>query len=449
MKVAGLLLLTCLLVGRTAIAAPEPLQHHVLVISVDGMGAHFYMSPPSGIRIPNLLRLKRQGSYAEAVEGVYPTVTYPSHTTIVTGRLPAEHGIYTNLSSRVAGKNPFAWFWFAKSIRSTTIWDEARRHGLTTATMGWPVTAGADVDWDVPEIWKPAKVIVPDPLYVAKFMNPQFALELLSALGPPRPNADNDVLRTRATVFTLEKHKPDLMLVHLIDLDATEHHHGPLSPEAAATLGRADREIGDILAAAREAGLGAETDVFIVSDHGFLPVQRVISPNTLLVKAGLLTADASGNITGGKIDTVSNGGSFFIYWPKTEDLRTAVDRALEPLLDRRLVWAVLGPQALRDLGADPQAELALDAPKGAMFGSSGRGALVSTQPTGGTHGYLPFRAGLEASFIAWGPGIRQGVDLHRIRMTSVGPTILRALGITDPTFGDSPPLKDIWKVPSD
>lgn len=436
------LLAASLLAGQPAVSAPP---HHVLVISVDGMGASFYVSPPPGIQIPNLLRLKHEGSYAEAVEGVYPSVTYPSHTTIVTGRLPAEHGIYTNLSSRVAGKNPNDWFWFSKAIRCTTLWDEARHHGLSTATMGWPVTAGADVNWDVPEIWDPAKGMVPDPFYIAKFMNPQFALELLSALGAPSPNADNDVLRTRATIYVLETHKPDLMLIHLVDLDETEHHYGPKSTEAAATLGRIDGDIGEILAAIKEAGITADTDVFIVSDHGFLPAERVISPNTLLVKAGLLTADARGNITGGKIDTVANGGSFFIYWPKTEDLRPAVDRALKPLLDRHQVWAVLGPQALRDLGADPGAELALDAPKGAMFGSAAQGPLVTTRPMGGTHGYLPFRAGLEASFIAWGPGIRQGEDLHRIRMTSVGPTILKAMGITDPAFGDAPPLDGLWK----
>lgn len=417
----------------------------VLVISVDGMRPDSYLNPPAGARIPNLLRLKNEGSFAEAVEGVYPTLTYPSHTTLVTGCLPAQHGITTNLSSRVAGKNPNDWFWFAKSIKCTTLWDEAHKHGLTTGSVAWPVTAGADIDWDVPEIWNPAEGQVVDPLYVAKFMNPVFGLELLGALGAPNPEGDSDVLRTRIAEYVLEQHHPDLTLIHLVDLDETQHAAGPRSPAAIRTLTRIDQHLGEILAAVKKAGLAGRTDVFIVSDHGFLPVKRLIHPGTLLVKAGLLTADAHGNITGGKIETVSNGGSFFIYWPPSENLRPEIDRALRPLFDRDLAWAVLGPGALKDLGADPGAQLALDAPQDAMFDNTGAGPLV-TATSGGDHGYLPFRKGVEASFIAWGPDIRRGIDLHRILMIQIAPTILKAMGIADPKFGDAPPLEDIWKA---
>ncbi|MGH9398060.1 MAG: alkaline phosphatase family protein [Terriglobia bacterium] len=457
-RVAGFLALVSILIAATpplpaTSALParseRPAQtiahpRHVLVISVDGMRADSYTHPMAAARIPNLLRMKKAGSYAEAVEGVYPTLTYPSHTTLVTGCVPAQHGIYTNLSSRVAGKNANDWFWFAKSIQCTTLWGEARKQGLTTASVAWPVTAGADIDWDVPEIWNPAEGMVADPLYVAKFMNPIFGLQMLGALGTPKPGMDSDVLRAHIAEYVIETHKPNLVLVHLVDLDETQHESGPRSPQAAATLSRIDQRISEILSAVQQAGLAGDTDVFIVSDHGFLPVKRVIHPNVLLVKAGLLTADAKGNITGGKIETVANGGSFFIYWPQPENLRAVVRRALEPLFDQKLDWAILGPDAMKDLGADPDAQMALDAPSGGMYDSAGQGELV-TAASGGDHGYLPFRAGLAASFIAWGPDIKSGMDLHRIRMIQVGPTILKAMGISDPNFGDAPSLKDIWK----
>lgn len=429
---------------QRAVAQTPPRARRVLVISVDGMRPDSYLHPPVGAQIPNLLRLKSEGSFAEAVEGVYPTLTYPSHTTLVTGCLPAQHGIYTNLSSRVAGKDAGDWFWFAKSIRCTTLWDEARAHSITTASVAWPVTAGAAIDWDVPEIWNPAEGQVADPLYVAKFMNPVFGLQMLGALGPPAPGMDSDVLRARIAVYIIKEHQPGLMLVHLVDLDQAQHRFGPRSAAAAATLTHIDGHIGEILAALRQAGLADDTDVFIVSDHGFAPVHRLIHPNTLLVKAGLLTADARGNITGGKIETVSNGGSFFIYWPKSEDFGAQVRRALAPLFERNLAWAVLDRDALKSLGSDPDAELALDAPTDAMYDSAGGGSLV-TPASGGDHGYLPFRKGLAASFIAWGPDVKSGVDLHRIRMIQVGPTILKAMGVTDPKFGDAPPLEDIWR----
>ena len=417
-------------------------RRHVVVVSVDGMGSSFYVAPPAGLRIPNLRRLMEQGSHAEGVEGVYPTLTYPAHTTLVTGRLPAEHGIYTNLSARAPGANSRDWFWFANAIKVHTLWDEARRAHLSTATVGWPVTAGASVDWDIPEIWNPQKGTVADPLYMAKYMNPLVAVEVLGALGTPQPGSDNDVVRNRLATYFLEKHKPDLLLLHLVALDEAEHSSGPQSPAAATTLERIDARIGELLAAIKRAGLDGVTDVFIVSDHGFLPVDRDIAPNILLAAAGLLTATGPGK---GPVFTVSNGGSFFIYWPEGQDLRPEIDAALKPLRERGLVWSIFDREALKELGADPEAQMALEAPEGSFFSSRSSGELVVNVTHQGTHGFLPFRQGLEASFIAWGPGIKRGANLHRIRMTSIAPTILRDLGIDDPKFGDEAPLVEIFR----
>lgn len=427
-------------------AAVTAADRHVVVISVDGMGASWVGSPSPNLHIPNLLRLKGEGSFAEGVEGVYPSVTYPSHTTMVTGRMPAAHGIYTNHSSRQAGKNTGDWFWFANAIKIPTLWDEARQAHLTSAAVSWPVTVGAAIDWNVPEIWDPAKGELLDFAYLAKYATPGLVQEAMAALNLSQPGMDGDTVRTRVAAYLLKKHKPNLLLVHLDALDHDEHEHGPESPEARATLERLDARIGELLDAVRDAGLGDSTTVFIVSDHGFLPIERLIQPNVLLAKAGFLTADDKGAVTGGKIATVSNGGSFFIYWPEGQDLRAQVDAALKPLRDQGLLWAVFDRNALADLGAEPAVQLALEPPSGGFFGSRANGELVSKlkQP-GGTHGFLPFRKGLEASFIAWGPGTKRGVNLHRIRMTTVGPTILKAMGIDDPQFGKEPALNDIFK----
>ena len=410
------------------------------------MCASWYVAPPPGLATPNLTRLKKEGSLAEAVEGVYPTVTYPSHTTLVTGRMPAEHGVYTNLSSRVAGKNPRDWFWFAKAIKVPTLWDEAHKAKLTTASVFWPATAGAGIDWDIPEIWDPQKGPIDDPLYVARFATPGLLLEASVALGGPPAGQDRDTTIAQLAGYLLKKYKPNLLLVHLELLDEVEHEHGPGSPEAIAMMERIDARIGDILAADRDAGLADVTDVFIVSDHGFLPVEREIHPNVLLARAGFFTLDPKGHIVSGKIQTVSNGGSFFIYWPEGENLRAQIGRALQPLFDGGLAWAVFDHQALLDLGAEPAAEMALDAPAGAAFGDAAVGDLVAARKSpGGTHGFLPFRKGLESSFIAWGPDVRGGVNLHRIRMTAIGPTILKVMGVDDAAFGDQPPLMAIVK----
>lgn len=418
---------------------------HVVVISVDGMRGSVYSTPQRGLQIPNLRRLMAGGSYAEGVEAVYPSVTYPGHTTLVTGRMPAGHGIYTNLSSRQAGKNPRDWFWFAKAIKTPTLWDKAREAHLTTASVAWPVTVGAAIDWDVPEIWDPNnKKPTADPLYLARFMNPITSIEVLTALGAPKGGSGTDAQRTRLAVYFLKQHKPNLLLVHYEDVDDAGHGHGPDSPESTAAIEQIDAQIGEIVAAVKQAGIEETTDVFVVSDHGFLPVHRAVAPNVLLENAGLLTTKW-GAITGGRIATVASGGSFFIYWPPGEDLRREVDAALKPMREQGLVWGIFDHEALTDMGADPEVQLALEAPDGTEYTADSNGALVQDQKPTGTHGFLPYRKGLEASFIAWGPEIRAGLDLHRIRMTAIAPTILKALGIDDPKFGEQPPLRDILK----
>jgi len=360
--------------------------------------------------------------------------------------MPAEHGIYSNLSSREPGKNLGDWFWFAKAIQVPTLWDEARAHGLTTGAVFWPVSAGAPIDWDVPEIWDPQSLLQVDPAYVAKYATPGLLFEALLEIGPPQPGQDLDVTRTRLAAFILKKHKPNLLLVHLCDLDDVEHQFGPNSPGAAAMLEKIDGHVGELLATDQAAGLADSTDVFIVSDHGFLPVGAHIKPNVLFVKAGLLTADENGKVTGGRITTVADGGSFFIYWPQSEDLRSAVNEALKPLRDPGALWGVLDRAALKDLGSEPAAQMALEAPTGYAFSSDAAGDLISKgKSITGTHGHLPFRRELEASFIAWGPDIKARVDLHTIRMTEIAPTILKAMGIDAPQFGDRPPLQEIFK----
>jgi predicted AlkP superfamily pyrophosphatase or phosphodiesterase len=448
-QVAAAILLVVVAISGFALPVARgqnPPQRHVLVISIDGLGASWLSPQQRRAHIPNLRLLMEEGSYAEGVVGVYPSVTYPSHTTIVTGRPPGEHGIYSNLSSREAGKNSRDWFWFANAIRVPTLWDVARENKLTTAAVFWPVTAGAPINWKIPEIWDPQKGMVGDPLYVAKFATPGLMFEAALELGPPQADADEDVTKTKLAAFILKKHKPNLLLLHLAELDEAEHRHGPTSAEAAATLEKADARIGELLKAVNEAGLRDSAHVFIVSDHGFLPVQREINPNVLLARVGLLETDANGAITGGKIATLASGGSFFIYWPEAQDLRAAVDAALKPLRDQGVLFATLSRDAVRELGAEPAIQLALEAPSGAGFDDNATGELVRARnTTGGSHGYLPFRSGLEASFIAWGPHIRKGVKLRRIPMTSIGPTLLKALAIDKPGFGAQPALNEIFK----
>jgi predicted AlkP superfamily pyrophosphatase or phosphodiesterase len=87
--------------------------------------------------------------------GVVPTITYPSHTTIVTGVAPSEHGVISNTTFDPLLKNHAGWYWYGQAIRAQTLWEAASRAGLTTASINWPVTVEArGVRYLIPEYWR-------------------------------------------------------------------------------------------------------------------------------------------------------------------------------------------------------------------------------------------------------------------------------------------------------
>src|ERR1051325_4806922 len=139
----------------SAKAKQQKLASHVILISIDGMRADYVVTPDTyKLRIPNLRALRSKGAYAVGAESVYPSLTYPAHTTMVTGMLPADHGITANrVFDEQSGEQTPPWHWFAKEIKTDTVWDAAKRAGLVTAAVGYPVTAGAAIKFKLPEIF--------------------------------------------------------------------------------------------------------------------------------------------------------------------------------------------------------------------------------------------------------------------------------------------------------
>ena len=123
---------------------------HVVLISLDGLRPEFYLEErwPA----PMLQQMGREGAHAKAVKSVFPSVTYPAHTTLITGKMPIDHGISYNSPFEPQGETG-RWYWEEEHILVPTLWDAARAAGLKTASIFWPVSVGAPVDWNVPEIW--------------------------------------------------------------------------------------------------------------------------------------------------------------------------------------------------------------------------------------------------------------------------------------------------------
>ena len=114
---------------------------HLLIISIDGLRGGWAAHPDKhGLKVPNLRKLAARGAHADGVVGIFPSVTYPSHTTLITGCRPARHGILANgVFEPPTEKWTERWYWDYKDIRVPTILDAARSAGWTTASVGWPV----------------------------------------------------------------------------------------------------------------------------------------------------------------------------------------------------------------------------------------------------------------------------------------------------------------------
>jgi predicted AlkP superfamily pyrophosphatase or phosphodiesterase len=407
-----------------------------MVVSLDGVRPDLCRRAGElGIRLPNLQELVASGASAEAVESIYPSTTYPAHVTLVTGVPPRRHGIYSHLASLDPTEKARAWHWFAQPLRVPALWSSARAVGLRTAAVGWPVSAGAPIDYNLPEIWNPA---LPNPLQdfqtVAKHSTPGLFAELLEALKPLIPSVAPDRLRSEAALTIWKRYRPQLMLLHLVDYDHEAHAHGPLAKEALAALERSDAELGRL----REAAAGSSPANFVVlSDHGFVPVDQEAAPLVALGEEGLFVKVNETVWELRRLGAVHAGGSFALYWlekPSTED-RRALDRALGRLKETGAVAEIVDRAKLEALSADPDAEMILDAAPGYYFSDRFDGPLVRpTVKDRGTHGHLPTRQGLEAMFIAAGPEVARGKNLGRLSLVQVARVLIHLAGLPPDTL---------------
>jgi len=410
---------------------------HVVLISIDGLRPVVYRDPQAlGLRVPNLVALRDAGTSAERMIPVFPSVTYPAHTTLVTGTRPAEHGIESNFETGLR------WYRDASAIRSPTLWDAAQAAGLATAIVTWPVTYGAKVAWLIPEDLTFGAV--DRRALVREGSTPGLFDALEARCGPtliPEFDAPDSAEKTdrMSACFASELirgQRPALVLVHLLDPDHQEHAHGPDSPEARAAFERSDARVGELRRAVRDAGIADRTVFAIVGDHGFAPVHTAINVNALLLAAGFATL-REGRIELApdlRVSAIGGSASLGLREGGGAERAAQLEAALRREIDRRWRGLVeLLPAAeLEALGAFPGAALGLVAGEGYMLiAVEAPAAQVPSAAfhLAGMHGYRPELPSMATGFIVSGPGIRRGAVLPFVRQLDVAPTLARLLRV--------------------
>ena len=409
----------------------------VLMISVDGLKPEYVLDADAhGLKIPFLRGMMQGGAYAHGVTGVWPTVTYPSHTTLLTGLAPAEHGIYNNLEFDPKGTFANAWYWYAQQIRAPTLWQAAHEAGLSTASIGWPVSVGATaVDFLVPEYWRVARLTDVDPsdaLLVAAVSRPESLLQEMQArLGSYMrgndPSPPGDEIKTRFALDILKTRKPVFMTIHLSSLDEEQHLHGPFSPEANADLEAIDDQLAQLFAASR--ANDPKAIALVVSDHGFVQITHKVNLMQPFLRAGLIQSGGSW-----KAQPWSGAGMAAVMLHDPADSRTQAQ--VRDLLQAMKadpnngIAEVLERGAIEQRGAFPGAAFLIVMKLGYYALADATSPMVSeVQGTLGSHGFSPEYPEMRAAFFIEGPGIARGRDLGLIDMRQIAPTVAQLLGV--------------------
>lgn len=432
---ATLALLLLPLVSSVRAQAPraQGRAEHVVLVSIDGLRPEFHLD--GRWPAPTLQRRAREGTHARAVRGVFPSVTFPSHATMVTGALPARHGILYNTPFEPAGPTG-RWYWEASAIRSPALWDALRAAGRSTAAVDWPVSVGAPVTWNLPAVWSldPAA----DPIATLRAAaTPGLLDELereaigrLSAKWFNREEAARDDRLGLAAAYLLETKRPALLLVHLPIVDHVQHAEGRDGAGVPAALGAVDRALGNIVDAARRAGILERTAFVVTGDHGFVDVRTRVAPNVWLAAAGLRDTSRTRGDWRATFHASDAAAFLQLRRPGDADAVARARRAIasQPAEVRRRFRVVERPELDR-IGADPAVPFALAAAAGTIFTDLAGGAATSSA-RGGTHGHFPTDlAAIRTGLVAWGAGVRRGAVIPELALEQVAPLVAALLGV--------------------
>jgi predicted AlkP superfamily pyrophosphatase or phosphodiesterase len=420
----------------------EPLRDGcVVLISVDGL-ANFYFNDPRA-QMPTIRRLAREGARAQGTVCSFPTVTWPNHTTMVTGVPPAKHGVIGNdyLDRKSGKKIPFIpdpLFDKDEIVKVPTIYDAAHRAGLVTAGVIWPATRNArSLDFTVPDMagddaWpKYGTPVWLDELRAEGLPIERHGTWVKDAAG----GVQRDWLYSRLASQVLEKHAPNLLLVHLIELDHVQHRFGPQSPEAYWAVSHEDDRVRDIVEAASRAKLAKKTTIVVVSDHGFQPIDNDIRPNVIAKQLGFRNGEQK------TVTCCSQGGACGIYILSDGDREATAARLVEAYKSVEGIDRVITPEGFDALGQPTPAQdsrapdLWLAAKSGYAFSESdaGEDVVVPRASHAGTHGYLPDQPALLGTLVLSGHGIKSGTSVGKVSNQDIAPTVAHLLGVELPT----------------
>ena len=431
-----------LVLGATGQGSAAETDRHVVIVCIDGFAAYLLNDPKAPV--PNIRKLAREGAVADGGMRVSnPSVTWPNHTSLVTGVRPEKHGVLAN-GVLVRGGPDVPVFVDPRKdqsdlVRVRTLFEVAKVSGLKTAEINWPCTRGCtNIDDSFPDVPEQVTHMTPrlrEELIAQGILADATDKSFAANSGPGR-----DLIWTETACHVIRQRKPNLLVLHLLNCDSTHHAEGAQSPPGYTANAYADMCLARVLAAIDDAGIRDKTTVFIVADHGFTLTPKGIRPNVLLRQAGLLTVGTGGKIATAKVHVVPEGGIGLVYCTDPGSAPADRQRVLELFAGKEGVAEVLKPEQFAEYGLPHPREYA-QAPDLVLVAKDGYG--VSGSATGeefagigtearvaaGSHGFVSKEPKMNAVCVLSGAGIRAGVMLSGVENIDIAPTAAKLLGL--------------------
>jgi arylsulfatase A-like enzyme len=456
MKIARLLFLLTSLLPAIAFCETEGKdnERHVVILVWDGMRPDFINERDT----PALWKLAQDGVFFAHHHSVYVTATNVNGAAIATGVYPNRNSLLANREFRpsIDPRNPFEnaeWQIIQKAdevtggkyIAAPTMAEIVRAAGGRTAVVGTKAVAflhDRHAEWASGS----AKSFVK---FAAAPVPAALREEILRLLGPfPTEPAKGDDPRngyaTRALTEVMWRDGvPAFSLLWLAEPDKTQHDFSPGADVSLAAIRSSDRNLALVLGALTKKDARKNTDVFVVSDHGFSTIERSIDFPAELRKAGFdATASFKETPKRGQIMVVGNGGTILFY--VIEHDRDVAGRLVEWLQHSDFAGVIFarenfeGTFSLETVRANtsyaPDVMVALRwNPKPNRFHVAGQIVTDSARGPGeGSHASLS-EYDVHNTLVAAGPDFQRHVTTTLPSANvDIAPTVLHVLGIETP-----------------
>ncbi|MBR2281229.1 MAG: alkaline phosphatase family protein [Spirochaetales bacterium] len=400
-----------------------PKDRRLVVISIDAL-------TDDDIRragdTPNLDSIRERGAYIPNINGIYPSLTHPCHATIITGRTPGVHGIVSNEDFSKPGR---PWFNDLSDLKSRSVIDCLKGCGKTVASCRWPVTAnGFDrIDYLIPEIT--SETLIKDDIlgYYLDNSSPilKDIIEEHIVMLDLKSQPEEDLFSTACACEILRCFRPDVLFTHPACVDTYKHHTGIRSSKTLEMVRLADRMVGDLIQATRDAGTFESTVFVVLSDHGHNELDREIALNEVFRRDGKgdrLVADECGHSAQIYVNGMAESEAFEYLQSKVGD-ESGIERVFtkEELRERYgtfgafsfMVESDAHTQFSNAIGTEIETRLTVDDHHGCS-----------------THGHMPEKSP-KPIFMAAGPNIAHRT-ITEASMLQEAPTFLKVMGIEAP-----------------